>query len=331
MKFGVHLPNSGPLASPEAIVTMATEAERLGYDAVLPHDHAVWGHSDRYHNYAGSKELTDARGGPVDFYEAFTTMSYVAAVTKRVRLIPGALCLGWRPVGLVAREALTLHRLSGGRFVLCVCVGDSRSDYDATRMSWDERGKTMVEHLKALRLIIDSQGPISFEGKYVKFENEEWLPRPSGLKLWYAGVSDVAVRRAARYCDGWMGEDPRIFREKIPIIRQEAERVGRGNVDFEFTALEPACIAETDDEAEEISRATLEVHTKGLWLDYMYPATMGVKPRKNLLVGSLKTVLAGANEYADAGVDLLNLHFMGHSLDSLLEQMRVFAREGFGL
>ena len=325
MKFGVHLPNSGPLASPAAILRMATEAERLGYDAIIAHDHVVWGRSDSYHNYAGSKELTDARAGPVDFYELFTTMAYLAAATSRVRLIPGALCLAWRPVSLVAREALTLHKLSGGRFVLCVCVGDARRDYGAMGMSWDNRGKTMVEHLKALRLIIDSEGPVSFEGSYFSFSDEEWLPRPSGLKLWYAGVSNASVRRAARYCDGWMGEDPRLFREKIPVIKEEAERAGRGHVDWEFTALEPACIARTVEEAEEMSRATIEVHTEGKWLDYMYPDHLGIRPWKTLLVGSPGKVLEGAQEYADAGVDLLSLHFIGHSLESILEQMEAFA------
>ncbi len=327
MQYGVHLPNSGPLASPEAIVTMATTAEQLGYDAVLIHDHVVWGRKDSQHNYAGSKELTDARGGPVDFYEAFTIMSYVAAVTKRVRLIPGALCLGWRPVGLMAREALTLHKLSGGRFVICVCVGDAQRDYDAMGMPWENRGKTMVENLKALRAVIDSDSPVSFRAGSASVQNEEWMPRLEGLKLWYAGVSDTAVKRAARYCDGWMGEDPCIFKTKAPMLREEAEKAGRGDVKFEFTALEPGCIAETDQEAYEISRATLEVHTGGQWLNYMYPPSLGLQPRKDLLIGSPRKVMDGVRQYQEAGVTLLNMHFIAHSLGSILQQMETFARE----
>jgi len=185
----------------------------------------------------------------------------------------------------------------------------------------------MVEHLKVLRMVIDNRGPTSFEGEYTKFAEEVWSPPAAGLPMWYAGVSDVAIKRAARYCDGWMGEEPEIFRIKGPRLLEEAERIGRGDVKFEFVALEPVCIARTDAEAEAISRATVEVHTRGEWLNFMYPATLEVRPRKSLLVGSPETVAAGVRDYAAAGVSLLNLHFIGHSLGSLLEQMDCFVRE----
>ncbi len=118
MKIGVRLPNSGPFASPEAITAMATAAERLGYDAVSPHDHVNWGYDDRYHFYAGNAEAADALERPTNFYEAFSTMSYIAGITQRVRLIPYEMCMSLRPVLLLARLALTLLRLSGGRLVL---------------------------------------------------------------------------------------------------------------------------------------------------------------------------------------------------------------------
>src|SRR4051794_5694906 len=96
MKFAIHLPNSGPFCSLEAIREMTLAAEALGYDAVCPHDHVTWGESDRYHFYAGAIEQADAVARPFDFYGAFSTLGYVAGITKRIRLIPAAICLAWR-------------------------------------------------------------------------------------------------------------------------------------------------------------------------------------------------------------------------------------------
>ena len=328
MKVGVRLPNSGPFASPEAITAMAIAAEKLGYDAVSPHDHVNWGYDDRYHFYAGNAEAADAQERPTNFYEAFSTMSYIVGITQRVRLIPAALCLAWRPVLLLARQALTLHRLSEGRFVLCVCVGNVPRDFEVTGTPWDQRGAIAVEKLKVLRMLIDNPGPVSFEGKYVKFKDAELSPRPEGLQLWYAGAdNDIAIKRTARYGEGMMGGGG-----KMAELRQEAERVGRGGVTFELCSVSAACIAPSDEEAWSISRQTVEAHTGGDWTQrtrrlltqrgYADP-----ERRRPRLIGSPETVAAGVREHAASGYTTLLLGFMGHTLDSLLEQMEVFAKE----
>ena len=325
MRFGVHLPNSGPFASREAIASMATAAERLGYDAVLPHDHVNWGYEDRYHFYAGSREAADAADRPTDFYDAISTLAYLAGITQRVRLIPSALCLAWRDVLLFARQVLTLHQLSKGRFVLCVCVGNVRKDFEVTGTPWEERGRIATEKLRVLRMLIDEPGPLSFEGKYVGFKDAELTPRPEGLPLWWAGASsDIAIRRAARYGDGLMGGSPDYFRQKIPELRREAERVGRGDVAFQFGTETSTCIASTDEEAQSIGRKTLEAHSQGEW---MQRHDASARSRRINLVGSPETVVANVREYEAAGATHLNLCFIGRSPEFILEQMEVFARE----
>lgn len=326
MRYSVHLPNSGPLGSPEAIEIVATTAELLGFDAVVTNDHVIWGSEDHYHNYAGSKELDDERGWPPDFYEAMTLLSYIAARTSRIKLIPGAICVGWRPVALLARESLTLQRLSHGRFVLNVCIGDSERDFEATRTSWEERGRITSEHLRALRTIIDATGPVSFEGKHVKFTDAVWEPHPP-LPLWYGGISEIAVKRAARYADGWYGGSPETFREKLPLLREEAEKVGRGDVTFELASNEYACVAKSQEAAETLSRATLDAHRTGYWKKFMYAKKDAVAPPPSRLVGTPEIVAEGVRDYADSGVTLLNLCFIAHSLGSMLEQMESFMRE----
>ena len=335
MLFGVHLPNSGPFANLESISAVAKEAERLGYDALQPHDHIVWGAEDIYHFYAGSVEAADAHPAPFDFFDSLTTMSYLAGITERVKLIPSAMCLAWRDIALMCRQVLTLHQLSRGRFVLNVCVGNIRNDFGVTSTAWDQRGKIAVEKLKVLRKLIDppsprqsggSQGePISFQGDYVKLERADLYPRPHGLPLWYAGTSDVAIRRAARYAEGWWpAGSPEYFSTKIPVLLEEARKAGRGDVDFQLGTEAFTCVAGTADKAWEIAERTVEAHSQSEWMQ-RHDAT--ARRSRTRLVGTPDSVADGVREYIDAGLTRLNLCFIGRTKEALLEQMEMFASQ----
>ncbi len=325
MLFGVHLPNSGPFANLESISAIATAAERLGYDALQPHDHVTWGLEDRYHFYAGSSEAADALERPTDFYDSMTTMSYLSGITERIKLIPSAMCLAWRDIMLMCRQVLTLHQLSKGRFVLNVCVGNVRNDFRVTGTPWEKRGKIAAEKLQVLRMLIDGDGPMSFDGEHVQVEGAELNPRPRGLLLWYAGTSDVAIKRTARYAEGWWpAGSPEYFQAKIPQLLDEAKSVGRGDVEFQFGTEAFTCVAPTDSEAWTIAEKTVEAHSQSEWMQRHDSSARKSRAR---LVGSPDTVAAGIREYEEVGATRLNLCFIGHTLDALLEQMEIFATE----
>src|SRR5580698_10321766 len=120
MKFGVRLPNSGPLANRENIVRVAGEAERLGYHSVWVHDHVLWGSDQhRTHLSAGSAEaLTEAQRP--NFYESVTTLSYIAGRTSRIRLGVAVIVLPLRNPLVLARQLANLDVLSEGRLILGV-------------------------------------------------------------------------------------------------------------------------------------------------------------------------------------------------------------------
>src|SRR5262249_1672928 len=88
--FGVRVPNSGPLASPDSIVQVGREAESLGYDSIWVHDHLTW--TEEIHSTHISSGSEDSNtGGSPDFYEAMTTLAYLAGLVRSVRL--GVACL----------------------------------------------------------------------------------------------------------------------------------------------------------------------------------------------------------------------------------------------
>jgi alkanesulfonate monooxygenase SsuD/methylene tetrahydromethanopterin reductase-like flavin-dependent oxidoreductase (luciferase family) len=92
VSFGIRVPNSGPLASPESIVEVAREVESLGYVSIWVHDHLTWTEEiHRTHISSGSDGSQSGKDSP-DFYEAMTTLAHLAGLVRRVRLgigLPG--------------------------------------------------------------------------------------------------------------------------------------------------------------------------------------------------------------------------------------------------
>lgn len=324
MKFGVRLANSGPFASPDAMATMSKAAERLGFDAISVHDHVNWGPGDEYHFYAGSVEAADAAPEQYNFYSAFPTMAYLAAITERVRIIPAAMCLAWRHPLIVAREASTLHALSGGRFVLSVCPGNVKRDFEVTATPWELRGRLTEESLKVLRSAIDDDGPLSFHGDVVEFDDATVRPRPIGMPLWYGGTSKVALRRAAQYCDGWMpGGGPAYFRQVLPQVRELASKHGRADQPFEAVMITRLHVADTVEDARSVTHKTLAFQGEAEWLKRHDLKDI----EATWLVGDAERVAEGVAEIEAAGVGLILHTIIAHSLPDVVEQMERFAAD----
>jgi alkanesulfonate monooxygenase SsuD/methylene tetrahydromethanopterin reductase-like flavin-dependent oxidoreductase (luciferase family) len=329
MRIGVHLPNCGPFASLEAIEKMAVTADRLGYDALLMNDHLNWGSTDIYHFYAGSVEAADAMDPPpLDFYATFATMGFLAGITRQIRLIPAALCLAWRHPLQVAREALTLYELSQHRFVLCVCGGNVKRDFDVTGVPWEARGKLTTESLKVLRAFIDSDGPFSFQGEYFRFEGADLYPRPKGMQLWYASTTDVGIRRAARYCEGYMpAAGPEYFREKAPYLKHLAEQYGRGSVEFELSVGCRSYVAPTVERAMSVARRTFESDQTAEWLKRHDIPDVST----TWLAGPPERIAEAIREFEKAGCTQIFIEVVAHSLDELIDQLEQFAGGVFPL
>ncbi|MGH8966119.1 MAG: LLM class flavin-dependent oxidoreductase, partial [Actinomycetes bacterium] len=99
MRIGVNVPNFGPGAGPESLVSWAGTVERLGLDLLMVSDHVVI--------------TPDVRAKyPAPFFEPFTTLSFLAATTSRVRLGTTVLIAPYRHPLLVARMAACIDQIS---------------------------------------------------------------------------------------------------------------------------------------------------------------------------------------------------------------------------
>ena len=114
MKLGLHIPDSNWRGGPRALGSLLGEivaaAEEAGFDLISVADH-VWVHP--------------IIGGPLKGHlEAYTTLGYIAAHTRKVRLLALATAASYRPAGLLAKAVTTLDVLSGGRAMLGIGSGD---------------------------------------------------------------------------------------------------------------------------------------------------------------------------------------------------------------
>lgn len=192
MKFGIVLPSYGRGASRLNLVDSALAAERMGFDSIWATDHLALPKADA------------ERFGHI--FEALTTISYLAACTREIRLGFSTLVLPQRNPVEVAKEIATLDALSGGRVIFSAGIGWSAGEYANLGYSFKDRGKRMDEALKVIRTLWRGGKTISFQGKYYRFDQVVLSPAPvqsGGPPLWVAGDSEKALRRAIYFGDGW--------------------------------------------------------------------------------------------------------------------------------
>jgi alkanesulfonate monooxygenase SsuD/methylene tetrahydromethanopterin reductase-like flavin-dependent oxidoreductase (luciferase family) len=193
MRYGIHLPHAGEQATPALIRRYAERADALGLDDIWVSEHII----------VPRKIFPRS---PL-FYDAVLTLTWVAAVTRRVRLGTSVLVLPMRHPLPLAKELSTLHNLSDGRLILGV-------------------GRRMDEGIDMMRAVW-SQDPVTFRGKYIGAEVADMtmLPHPvTPIPLWFGAHSDAALKRTTRIGDGWHGSrySPA---EAEPLIRRlRAER-----------------------------------------------------------------------------------------------------------
>ncbi|MGI5523625.1 TIGR03619 family F420-dependent LLM class oxidoreductase [Micromonospora sp. CA-259024] len=174
MHIGVNVPNFAPGTDPEMLRQWAQTVEGLGYDLLMVSDHIV---------------VTPdvAEQYPAPFYEPFTTLSWLAGVTRRVRLGTTVLIVPYRHPLLTARMAANLNRLSGGRLVLGVGVGWARQEFEALGVPYHRRGALTDDYLRTMR---DA------------WQNADDYDT-GAIPIWVGGNSDAGMRRAVRLGDAW--------------------------------------------------------------------------------------------------------------------------------
>jgi alkanesulfonate monooxygenase SsuD/methylene tetrahydromethanopterin reductase-like flavin-dependent oxidoreductase (luciferase family) len=149
-----------------------------------------------------------------DSFEPFAALAAAAGVTSRVRLATMIAIGPLRPTGLLAKQAASVHALSGGRLTLGLAVGARTEDYEAAGAESRGRGRKLAEQLAYIRGGVDG---------------DRVGPARDGIELLVGGLSGQAFSRMARYADGYAhgGGPPRAFASAVSRAEAAWRDLGR--------------------------------------------------------------------------------------------------------
>lgn len=195
-RFAVY---AGSADTVDDVVAFAHRAEELGYAAVYVTDHL-------------NRQLS-----PI------ATLATIAAVTRRVRIGAYVFANDFRHPLILAREAATLDRLSGGRLELGLGAGWMRSDYRQLGLPYDRPGKRIDRLVEALALIkrLLAGEEVTHSGAAYRLERARAWPRPIQQPhppIMLGGGGDRLLRLAAREAQ-IVGLAPRMSVEGRPMLR----------------------------------------------------------------------------------------------------------------
>lgn len=186
MKFGLSFPNFGAYAEPSVSVDLAVAAEAAGWDGFFPWDHVVV--ADRM---------------PVA--DPWVLMAAIARSTEWIRFGPMVAALPRHRPWIVARQAVSLDRLSGGRFILGAGLGfPPREEFGTFGDPEDERVRAaMLDESLEIILGVWSNRPFGFDGKHYSVVETTFAPPPvqqPRIPIWMAAMlpNRRPIRRAAR-------------------------------------------------------------------------------------------------------------------------------------
>lgn len=198
------------------VIDWARQAEAAGVDGVFVGDHVT---------FYGSGS------------DALIKLAPIAAATTRLELQTCVYLLALRHPTPVALQCAMIDQISQGRLILGVGIGgEDPNEWWACGVDPKTRARRTDESLQVLRSLW-TQEETTFEGRHFSLKGVRMRPkphRPGGVTLQVGGRSDAALRRAARYADGWTGiwVSTRRFSEAGEKMSQFAAEAGRAGVEF---------------------------------------------------------------------------------------------------
>jgi probable F420-dependent oxidoreductase len=296
MRIGLLL---GGLTSANALGALAAEAEALGFDSLWAGDHVAF---------------------PAPILDPLQVLTCCASHTRRVRLGTCVYLLPLRHPTVVAKMVSSLDFISGGRVIFGVGVGgEFPGEFQASGVPVHERGARTNEAISVLRrLWRDDEA--THAGRFFRIDAVRLKPppvQPGGPPIWIGGRSDAALRRTARYGDGYVGYllSPDGFHERMARIRTLADEHGRGAQPI--TAALMTFAAVDADRRAALQRA-------GAILGAMYGRNMESAAARYCLAGTPDDCRAAAQQFATAGVEHLVITPLAYG-DGTADQVRALA------
>jgi probable F420-dependent oxidoreductase len=206
VRLGLHALGIGNGADRAVIDAVASAADGCGFATLWAGEHVVMvDQSASRYPYADDGVI--AVPAEADWLDPMIALAFAAAASSRIGVATGVLLLPEHNPVVVAKQAASLDRLSGGRLTLGVGVGWSREEFDALAVPFEHRAARTAEYAAAMRTLWRDD-IASFSGEFVGFDSIRVNPKPvrsRRIPIVVGGNSDAALRRAAAWGDGWYG------------------------------------------------------------------------------------------------------------------------------
>jgi alkanesulfonate monooxygenase SsuD/methylene tetrahydromethanopterin reductase-like flavin-dependent oxidoreductase (luciferase family) len=131
----------------------------------------------------------------------------IAARTKKIRIATGVMLAPFHNPVRLAEDAATVDVISGGRFELGIGVGYKVEEFEGFAIPYKERGGRTNELLAIVRRLFEGE-TLTFKGKFFEVNKVRLTPTPIQKPrppIWIGGFTAPAMRRVAKYGDGFMG------------------------------------------------------------------------------------------------------------------------------
>lgn len=312
MDFGVNTLSRGPMAGRDGYGAVAEKAEALGFGYLTVNDHVVVpGGIDSRYPYTEEGNWPGSVYG--ECFEQIATLAFVAGRTSRIRLLSSVMVLPHRQAVLAAKMLATADVLSGGRLIVGCGVGWMKEEFEAIGAPpFAARGRVADEYLQAFKELWTKDAP-RFEGEHVRFADISFEPKPVQKPhppIWIGGESPIAMRRTARFADGWYPasnnpqhrlDTPERLAKGVEELRRAAEAAGRdpAGIDLAYLVLWPVS----------------------------WTAEKGADGGRKIFTGASAEIAADVAAFADVGVRHLSLTFQSATLQESLDRMQRFAEE----
>ncbi|MGB1285965.1 MAG: LLM class flavin-dependent oxidoreductase [Aggregatilineales bacterium] len=189
-------------------------------------------------------------------YEAWTTISYLAARFPAYEVAPMVLGQSYRNPGMLALMGATLQAISNGRLIMGIGAGWKEDEYRAFDYDYPRAGirlEQLEDTLNIFKKMWSEPGQITYEGKHYTVRDAWCEPKPDPMiPILVGGGGKKTMRLAAKYADMWNLSDANIqdFTDRLDILKAHCDDIGRDIGTLRLTWFGRMAIGATQADAE---------------------------------------------------------------------------------
>ncbi len=297
------------IPSPQGMLDIARQGEEWGYDFLVSGDH-----------------IAGSRSGSAPIMHCIPVITAAAAVTQKMMVGTCIIQLAMYNPAVIARMMLTLDYLSEGRAFMGIGVGGAYpTEWEAAQSDLHSRGKRTDEALVMIKKLW-TEDSVDFQGEHYNLTSIGMAPKPrapGGPPIRVGGLSEAALRRAARFGDGWTSTQmsPEAWAGNMGKIQDYAAEMGRDLDDFQGMH---SISIHMDPDREKARQEARE------WLGDGGRIPFDELVEDYAAVGDAQDCVRVIRKFVDAGAGWIILSPMA-PVERLMSQLEMYSREFFPL